>query len=378
MILTPKQQQAINIIKYNYDRREPITVILGYAGSGKSSIINYFINEMDLNEETVFCTFTGKASLVLRKQGLPSKTIHSLIYNAYKNKHTGKFIFKLKPILDEDYKLIVVDEISMVPKKLLDDLLSFNVPIVALGDPGQLPPIVAPNGLMENPDYFLDEIHRQAADNSIIKVSMLVREGKPLPLTYNDPFVKIIKRSDLELGMLFWADQVICAKNATRRDLNQQMRNDLGFTEPLPVTGDKLICLKNHWDVLNRDEYPLINGTIGFASNINIGTDFGILGQRLVFDFEPDYNPNPFTSLAADSNIFKGLAPISQDNKRNMLKLHEFDFGYAITTHKSQGSSFEKVLFYEEKLRSSKEDHIKLVYTAITRATTKLIIVKEN
>lgn len=378
MILTNKQEEAIKIISNNFHTGERMTVVSGYAGVGKSSIIKYFINGMDLLDRTVFCTFTGKASLVLRQQGLPSKTIHKLIYNAYKNRNTGKYYFKLKPILDEDYRLIVVDEVSMVPAQLLRDLMSYGIPIIALGDPGQLPPIGTPNGLLDNPDVFLSEIHRQAKDNSIIRMSMIVREGNSIPLTYDDPFVKVIKRSDLEVGMLLWADQVLCAKNLTRNSINQQMRTHLGFEGKLPNINDKVICLKNYWDTINEDEFPLINGTIGTVIGKREGPNNGILGQKCYLDFEANYNENPFFGLHIDSNIFLGNAPYSTQAKNSKVIFYEFDYGYAITTHKSQGSSFPNVLFYEEHLKSSKEDHIKLVYTAITRASEKLIIVKDE
>lgn len=377
MILTPKQDEAVNIISRRYQSGEAITVVAGYAGTGKSTLINYFIENMDLMGKTVFCTFTGKASLVLRKQGLPAMTIHKLIYDAFLNRRTGKFYFRLKQMLDEDYDLIVVDEISMVPKKLLEDLLFFGIPIVALGDPGQLPPIGENNGLLDKPQVFLEEIHRQAADNSIINLSMLVRQGKPLSYLYDDPYVKIISKDELSLPMMEWADQILCAKNNTRTALNKEMREYLGFSGLTPMIGDKCICLRNYWDVLNEDGYPLINGTIGIISSIEKGPDFGKLGQKLIASFVADYTDNPFNNLSLDSNIFNGTAPMSMSSKGKFI-LHELDFGYAITVHKSQGSSYDKALVYEEFLKGSSENenHRKWLYTAITRAKEKLIIVK--
>lgn len=377
MILTNKQNDAINLIKKNYNNHEPMTVIAGYAGVGKSSIIKYFIEEMGIKHKTVFVSFTGKAALVLRQQGLPAMTIHKLIYTAYKNYRTGKFHFKLKPILDENYSLIVIDEVSMVPKKLLDDLLSFGITVVALGDPGQLPPIGEGNGLLKNPNIFLTEIHRQAENNTIIRLSMLAREGKPIPLISDDPFVKVIKRADLDISMLLWADQVLCAKNATRHAINRQMRQHLFNTElTTPVKGDKVICLKNYWDTVNGDEFPLINGTIGNVEHITTGADYHILGQRMIIDFQADYTKELFDDIEVDSNIFKGLAPISQNLNRPSKKMfYEFDYAYAITTHKAQGSSFDNVLVYEEQLRG--DQHKELLYTAITRAKAKLVLVKQ-
>ena len=373
MILTNKQQQALDTMSRNYKMNEPITVVSGFAGVGKSTIIRYFIEQNNLMDKTRFVTFTGKASLVLQQKGLAATTIHKLIYNTYKNYKTGKFYFRLKKELDEDIDLIVIDEVSMVPLKLLQDLLTFGVRIVALGDSGQLEPIGEDNGLLKNPHIFLDEIHRQAEDNSIIRLSMMARNNQPIPLINDDPNVKVLRRQDLTVGMMQWADQILCSKNATRKNINDEMREALGFSGVLPVKGDKVICLHNYWDFLNEDDYPLINGTVGNVSNCFMGKDGNILGQRCIIDFKADYTPYEWYGVEVDSNIFRGFAPMNVNPKHKQM-VYQFDFGYAITIHKAQGSSYENVLIYEEYLKSA--NHARLLYTAITRASEKLILIK--
>lgn len=374
MILTNKQTDAIKIMQRNFNHGEMMTVIAGFAGTGKSTIIRYFIEDLGIMHKTRFVTFTGKASLVLQQKGLPATTIHKLIYNAYKNRMTGRYYFKLKPCLEDDIDLIVIDELSMVPKKLLEDLMSFNIPIIALGDPGQLEPIGEDNGLLKKPDIFLEEIHRQAEDSSIIRLSMMAREGRVIPFIADDPNVKVIKKSDVHMGMLTWADQILCAKNITRRQINTEMREHLGFIGELPNRGDKVICLKNYWDTLNEDGHPLINGTIGRVSEVMTGKDYSILGQKTLIDFQSDYSNQIYSGLEVDSNIFKGFAPLSSTPSKNKKLIYEYDFGYAITTHKAQGSEFDKVLIYEEFLKGS--NHRRWLYTAITRAANKLVLVK--
>ena len=375
--LTNKQSDAIKIMATNYARKEPITVISGFAGSGKSSIINYFIENNDLMDKTRFVTFTGKASLVLQNKGLPATTIHKLIYDAFKNKYTGKFHFRKKNYLDWGIKLLVVDEVSMVPAALLKDLMSFNIPIVALGDPGQLEPIGEDNGLLKSPDFFLDEIHRQAADNSIISLSMLVREGKSLPLIADDPNVKVISKDDVTLSLLGWADQILCGKNVTRRSINNDMRTSLGYQGTLPSIGEKVICLRNYWDTVNDSGDPLINGTIGTVTACikpKYDGPKNILIEDCRLDVAADYSETSWYKTPVDTNIFKGFAPYSQQFPRSRTIYHEFDYGYAITTHKAQGSEFEKVLVFEERLGGG--NHARWLYTAITRASEKIVIVK--
>ena len=79
MILDEHQSKAIDIIRDRYKQKEPVTVISGYAGTGKSTIIKYFVEGMHIENKVVYVTYTGKAALVLRKKGLPAITIHRLI-----------------------------------------------------------------------------------------------------------------------------------------------------------------------------------------------------------------------------------------------------------------------------------------------------------
>lgn len=359
------------------DNSESLYLTNDYIVTHNTSIINYFIENNGLMDKTRFVTFTGKASLVLQNKGLPATTIHKLIYDAFKNRTTGKFIFRKKEFLPFNIKLIVVDEVSMVPANLLKDLMSYRIPIISLGDPGQLEPIGEDNGLLKKPDFFLDEIHRQAADNSIIKLSMMARENKPLPLIYDDPFVKVIKKTEVSMAMLQWADQILCGRNITRRGINQDMRNTLGHSGTLPNEGEKVICLRNYWDSLNESGDPLINGTLGYVTvsrKPKLDDPESLIVSDCRLDVRADYALTPWENVPIDTNIFKGFASFSQQNPRSRIMYHEFDFGYAITTHKAQGSEFEKVLVFEERLGGG--NHARWLYTAITRASEQIVIVK--
>lgn len=167
------------------------------------------------------------------------------------------------PVTSIDYKIVIVDECSMVPKDLLQRLASYKVHIICLGDPGQLPPINKDedNHLLDYPHIFLDEIMRQEEESEIIRLTMDIREGKPLN-HFIGKEVQILDVDELTTGMLQWADQVICATNATRVALNNQMRDLLGRGDS-PESGDKVICLRNYWDISSEDGSPLVNGTIG-------------------------------------------------------------------------------------------------------------------
>ena len=134
----------------------------------------------------------------------------------------------------------------MVPKNLLQQLAKYNVYIICLGDPGQLPPVSKDedNHLLDTPHVFLDEIMRQEAESEIIQLTMDIRAGKPLN-NFLGKEVQILNKEELTTGMLKWADQIICATNSTRIKLNNIMRELLGKSGD-PQDGDKIICLKNN------------------------------------------------------------------------------------------------------------------------------------
>lgn len=107
------------------------------------------------------------------------------------------------------YKVIVVDEVSMLPKKLWDLMLTHGIYIIAAGDPGQLPPVDPNenNHVLDKPHIFLDEIMRQAQDSEIIRFSMWIREGKSL-ISYRPEGkqVRVYDKSQVIPEMYDWAD----------------------------------------------------------------------------------------------------------------------------------------------------------------------------
>lgn len=275
----------------------------------------------------------------------------------------------------------------MLPKPLWDLLLSHKIYVLALGDPGQLPPIGEGNGALDKPHIFLDEIMRQSQESEIIRLTLAIREGKVLT-PYQGNEVQIINQKDVVSGMYLWADQILAGKNITRRNINHLVRQyKYGVDVPdFPVEDDKLICLRNYWDLLNECGDVLVNGSMGYLNNINI-SNHPILGKDLIFDFIPDYCINEdydsapfdfvFRKIDADYGLITTGEPFNNNNmRRRFMPPKQFDYGYCITTHKSQGSEYDKVLVFEECLR--KDEHSKWLYTAATRAKNKLVIVKSN
>ena len=423
MSITPtdSQHNAIIAIKdwfTNESKHKQVFRLFGYAGTGKSTVLKLILEELRLDFLTkngdsgvVIATYTGKAALVLRKKGMPARTIHSLIYSPYEateeeikqlektisdasaesrnlygfdrtqaeaeivvlREHLRKIKnprFELNPSSDaSSASLIVLDEVSMVNEEMAADLLSFKKPILVIGDPGQLPPIDGAGAFTnQTPDIMLTEIHRQAADSPIIRLATMARNYEPIAFGEYGETVRKISMADVTTELLT-SGQVICGLNSSRLQLNNILRDYHGYTNNLPSgPNEKIICLKNN------HELGLINGMFLSLSNIvdetsnyfsaNVSDEFGklITKDRL--------------------KIYKGHFEdhVHLDKNRNdrdwkiKKRLVEATFAYSITCHKSQGSQWENVVVWDEAFGRDKEDRAKWLYTAITRAESGLTI----
>lgn len=309
-------------------------------------------------------------------------TAHRLLYKSIQ-RSDGTFVhFPRRPIIS--FELIVVDEISMLPKSMWDLLLSHRIPVIALGDPGQLPPVMAENNhILDTPHIFLDEVMRQAAESEIIRLTMDIRNGKSLT-PFMGQEVRIVERTELlEPGFLSWGDQIICGKNATRNSINEIMRKIVMQTDnPEPQVGDRLICLKNDWECINTTGDALVNGLNGTLTDLKYTDDNPFMQKTPVITFTPSIeDSSPFCGLEIDYKLLVEHEPTVNSNTFKSIPRYfhpkEFDYGYCITCHKAQGSEYDKVIVLEEFLRGeNRETHQRWLYTAATRAAKKLIIVR--
>lgn len=391
MVLTNKQEEGLKIALERHRQGYKYTTISGFAGTGKSTLVRFIIEALDVEESKVaYACFTGKAAEVLRKKGNRNAiTLHRLLYDSIPRPAGGFF---RKPKAQLDYTIVVVDEVSMAPKTLMDLLLSHQVYVICLGDPFQLPPIDKDedNHLLDHPHIFLDEIMRQEAESEIIQLTMKIRNQQPIDYMDGNE-VKIINKNNLNTGMLLWADQVLTATNAKRIAVNNQMRGLMG-RGPEPEDGDKIICLRNYWDDLSMNGDPLVNGAIGtlrnsfqtwreiprwIKSNIR---KFDVLQADIVIDndiyenVEMDRKMILTGEKCCDWRLSYQLGKLRP--KYGEIVPKEFAYGYAITTHKAQGSEWDKVLVLEETFPFSKEEHARWLYTACTRAAEKLVLLR--
>ena len=288
----------------------------------------------------------------------------------------------------------------MLPKEMWDLLLSYHKHVIALGDPGQLPPVKSQdNGILYEPHIFLDEIMRQAQESEIIRLTMGIREGKPLPL-YNGNEVIIVDRKDFVDGMCFWADQVITGWNSTKRSIDDLVRAQVFGAQNLPPQdGDKAICRQNSWYDPNEAGDVLVNGSVGYIHNLKMTSNRRV-PSILKCNFVPEiyesdwqnsidqFDDHHRSKCPIKENVFwdrnldypyltTGVGFINDSNRKKIpyeLQPRQFEYGYAITCHRAQGSEYSKVLVLDERM--SVADHSRWLYTAATRAKDKLVIVR--
>ena len=402
--------------------------LFGFAGTGKTTLAKHLAEDVD--GPVIFCAYTGKAALVLRQKGCPNPTtIHKLIYipkdksqkraaeleaeiAKIKSTGTGSWVARsvqgrfesfedakaaaaegdtpyqlgtqhLEQLRDalagekkqlkrpafsineespaRDAALIVVDECSMVGERVGVDLMSFGRKVLVLGDPAQLPP-VGDEGffIKDKPHFLLTDIQRQARDNPIIEMATRIRNQDRLMLgTYGES--SVIRRADLSKEMALAADQILVGRNATRFNYNTRMRELAGIGSLDPVEGDKLVCLSNNHEI------GILNGAIYWAEGVTAESEHD---PTLKLRIREDGGERRFDIEKAHRCIFQGEEPPYWERK----EADQFDFGYAITVHKSQGSQWAHPLIINES-GCFRQDWWKWLYTAVTRASDRVTVV---
>ena len=358
MMWSPQQDAALRAVdRWLRDRDQQVFRLFGYAGTGKTTLARHLTEGID--GEVLFAAFTGKAAHVMRAKGCAgATTIHRLIYRREREDERGKPLF----VLDHDSRarrasLIVIDECSMVSERIGQDLLSFDAPILVLGDTAQLPPIEGCGYFTAGePDAMLTEIHRQARDNPITRMATTVREGGRLAAgRYGDSSVTVGRIDELCAGV----DQILVGRNRTRRANNSTQRSLRSLRGALPLAGDKLVCLRNDYD------RGLLNGTLWRLLEAS-GS-----GEIISMRIDPE-DGGDATTVVTHRKFFDGSAHELPRWERSQYS--EFDFGYALTVHKAQGSQWGSVLLVDESA-CFRQDRARWLYTGITRAASRVTVI---
>ena len=341
--LTEEQKAVVRSIVKGRNNH-PIQTLGGYAGTGKTTVINVLAEVLT---GYAICAYTGKAANVLRKKGMTASTIHSLIYKPVTNVNGG-IEFWLKEPAEMQCDGFLVDEASMVSKEIYDDLLTFGLPIVFVGDHGQLEPVGSNISLMIDPMYRLETVHRNAGE--IAHFAEHIRKGNKARTFHADQKVIFVEPSGITDEMMADSGQMICAYNKTRVDKNARVREYMGHNK-IVEKDERVMCLRN-----NKGR-GLFNGMQGRVARVH--------PKHAKFDFWSDgvtyldilYDPKQF---GQEKNQFE----FGKDSPE------PFDYAYCITCHKAQGDEWDNVMVFEQIC--DKWDHKRWAYTAASRAKLEL------
>lgn len=400
---SPQQDDALlRVSRWLEDRDRPFFYLGGWAGTGKTTLAR----ELASSHSALFAAYTGKAASVMRGAGcVGARTIHSLIYQPQdkSRKHLRELETQLKTVqaqtassqieahendeeleqiesniaqekenlkrpsftlnLESDLRgadLLVVDEASMVDQQMGEDLLSFGVPVLVLGDPAQLPPIYGAGYFTRGePDLMLTEVHRQALDSPVLWLATEVREGRTLALgRYGDSAVV----SSVAPEEVLSAGQLLVGRNATRRNSNARLRELRGCAQrsPFPLEGERLVCLRNN------HELGLMNGGLYVAQqDANVGD--GWVNLRLA----PAEGGQSILVSAHREHFLGRGGEIDHWDRRDA---EEFDYGGAMTVHKFQGSQEKSIVLIDEWFQDHRREWL---YTGLTRAQEKIRVVRK-
>lgn len=398
MLFSPQQDKALVAVdEWLKNSDEQVFRLFGFAGTGKTTLARHLAQ--NVSGDVRFAAYTGKAAHVLRNKGCEdATTIHGLIYipSDKSQERLEELELELATLLKNtehaennpdvaslrrdiaaeednlkrphfslnrlsslrDASLLIIDECSMVNTPMAMDLLSFGTKILVLGDPAQLPPVAGGGFFTEaRPDVLLTEIHRQAKGNPIIELATMVREKKmPKVGRYGSSTV----RNAFDDDDLALADQILVGRNATRKAVNRKMRGLLGYEDPMPVTDDRVVCLRNN------HELGLMNGALW---KVLKAKDVKKSPQVIELHLQSDDSPAQ-VSAYAHRHYFRGQEP-----PLHLMGMSDhFDFGYALTTHKAQGSQWPHVLVIDES-ECFRESKWRWAYTALTRAAERVDLV---
>lgn len=371
--------------------------LFGPAGTGKTTLVRHLADALGIRN-IAYGAYTGKAAHVLRTKGIPAETIHSMVYtpkgaqkpeellalearlSALKmefdpNPEMVKELADLEQEIQEikawlskpkfefnpysewgSADLIVLDEVSMVNATMAEDIQSYGVPVLVLGDPAQLPPIDGGGYYINHePDVLLREIHRQALESPVLKLATHVRTGG----SWSQAAVPV----DLTAAME--ADQVLCWKNSTRWALIQKIRAKLGRPEGMPVADDRIMCLVNNKDL------AIFNGQQFNVEKVEKD------GAEFLLDLRTEDGQE--RQILAAPEGFRGLEGEQRGKGMRLFRgdVGLFTFANVITVHKAQGSEWPHVYVVDQThqmFRSSPAEKRSWVYTAITRASERVTL----
>lgn len=396
---TPEQDAALAAVARWRKSGGKEFLLTGAAGTGKSTLAKAAGSN---GTDVIYCSPTGKGADALRKRsGVPATTVHRALYKP-EGAQGGKLGKLAEALLTEEAKtqpdlarvkrlrdelqsarakvggprwkvpidapvkaarLVVVDECFMLSAQIIKDLLEHSRAVLFLGDPHQLPPVAGSCPLSDRrPDVHLEHIHRQALENPILAAATAVREGRPLPresVSNSHGSYTWMPKSATTWEHYRDVDQIIVARNATRREMNRRYRARLGLSGLLSLT-DRLMFLSN------AHEMEIFNGSIAALDRVD-DDGSGLAGAHELNVTMQCGRRVP--AVPSWDGVIRGLG--HREGPRDYIPV---DYAYAVTGHKMQGSETDSILVYDEPFGDAEQIR-RWRYTTLTRARTHATVV---
>lgn len=382
-------QEQIDFIPWFFNSKERVNVLTGYAGSGKTTVMRELYTCLD-TKSVLWCSPSHQAKNILNKAlnieiactlssalGLAPDKFWNFVPR-YRNKING-------------YHTFVVDEASMINEEQLQWILNTNVKkILFVGDPGQLPPVKKITSPVFEKGYNtwkLEEIHRQNNDSPILNFATDVRktQGKrPIKnkiqvWEYNPENISAFYKKHPK-GIAVCATHDVkdyCNKIARSNGNNNFfVKNEMLFLEsPVkppygPQNGDRVKII-NEPEKVNFMGFNVWKMEIenGYEIYVPEGEEPGHSERKKIIKYRKNLEyEHKNTTLMRQNEIEKELTIL---NNNIVFASH----GFAMTIHKSQGSTFKHVLFCTPGMAVfNKRTRTRMAYTAITRASEILIL----
>lgn len=389
--LTDTQWAAVKAIVtwYRGGRSTPqVFYLAGYAGTGKSTIFRQVLQELRGVgvKKWGLITYTGKAAAVLRRKGNPeAQTGHSFMYRPpEEDEHRPKVdpVFKLwedGPASEVD--LIALDECSMGDDEYANDMLSFGKKTLVMGDPGQLPPVKGDSFFAKlKPDVMLTEVHRQALESPIIRLSILAREGRQLPFgevkTEHAGSARVLPLNKETQRLIYREDtQPICGIHKVRKVYTQRIRHLRGFGGTRPMAGETLLCRRNNKDL------GLFNGLQGKLLSEpkpyeRVAGDDVIMSDLVELDVQMEDLAKPLYGLLTNPWLFDDHFERTEQ-PRAKKGVEWFDWGYLYTMHGAQGSEWPDVTVIDDSAVFREHRH-RWRYVGLTRASEDVTFLRRE
>lgn len=377
--LSPDQLLAREQILAAIATGAPVSVLVGPAGSGKTTLMRSLLAEVGSTRPVVLLCPTGKAAARLAAvTGQKATTIHRALYGHVES--DGEVLtFSGKRAPCPPGGLVVCDEASMVDVRLHEDLMAHLPPgaqLLYVGDREQLPPVRGEWGPdFSAPTAALEAIHRQAADSPIVQLAHAVRHGRSWSRwrpgvcerrVSADPVAWIAEH--IEQGT---DATLITATNQRRTDLNAAIRQRLGLDSEPIAPGDRLVNLINH------DTMGLMNGEVRTVERASRAAGPSWMHRAELWEVTFTGGETAIVNIdliGQPVRTFKSW----RGRKKHLDRVLHVDFGFCLTVHKSQGSQWDAVGFVTCPVFRRMSERRRLAYTAVTRAAEQLVIFAER